>query len=324
LDIEGPLVQGAKWATEYHERTGDVNRMTDVVAARPALALHEGVTDDLVAQIRDDGFGVLLNAITPQEVEQLRQEAGRLCSGELADIAGAAPASRGESMDDLMRRFLCIHYPHKVSDVALQALRAPRVVEVLTRVIGPNVKAMQSMLFIKSEGKPGQPWHQDEYFIPTRDRSLTAAWIALDDATIENGCLWVLPGSHRRGVLYPDREQDDDRFDCSIEAYDFPYSDADAVPVEVPAGAAVIFNGYLLHRSLQNSGAHGYRRALANHYMSAESLLPWRDVPDGVHVGKHDFRDIVVVAGTDPYAYKGTVDVSRPLSRPDKDGGCDR
>jgi ectoine hydroxylase-related dioxygenase (phytanoyl-CoA dioxygenase family) len=57
------------------------------------------------------------------------------------------------------------------------------------------------MLFIKSEGKPGQAWHQDELFIPTRDRSLAAAWIALDDATVENGCLWVLPGSHARGVL---------------------------------------------------------------------------------------------------------------------------
>ena len=149
--------------------------------------------------------------------------------------------------------------------------------DVLTSVIGPNVKAMQSMLFVKSEGKPGQPWHQDEYFIPTRDRSLTAVWIALDDATIENGCLWVLPGSHRRGVLYPDREQDDPGFDCSIEAYDFPYRDSDAVPVEIPAGSAVIFNGYLLHRSLQNSGRHGFRRALAHHYMSAESLLPWMD-----------------------------------------------
>lgn len=301
--------------------TPTVDRPT---VARPAVRLHEEVTDDLVAQIRDDGYGVLRNALSPAEVAELREEAARLCRGDLAQIAGAPAADPDEPVDELMRRFLCIHYPHKVSEVAMAALRQPRVVDVLTRVIGPNVKAMQSMLFIKSEGKPGQPWHQDEHFIPTRDRSLTAAWIALDDATVENGCLWVLPGSHRAGVLYPDREQDDERFDCSIEAYDFPYSDDDAVPVEVPAGAAVIFNGYLLHRSLQNSGAHGYRRALACHYMSAESLLPWRDLPDGVHVGKHDFRDIVMVAGTDPYAYKGTSDISRPLSRPDKDGGCDR
>jgi phytanoyl-CoA dioxygenase PhyH len=298
--------------------------MSSSAVARSAMPMHEEVTGDLIAQIRDEGYGVLLNAITPQEVVELREEAVRLCRGELAAIAGAPEAPAGESVDDLMRRFLCIHYPHKVSEVAMRALRAPRVVEVMTGVIGPNVKAMQSMLFIKSEGKPGQAWHQDEFFIPTRDRSLTAAWIALDDATVENGCLWVLPGSHRRGVIYPDREQEDLRFDCTVEAFDFPYSDDDAVPVEVPAGSAVIFNGYLLHRSLPNTGRRGLRRALANHYMSAESLLPWHSVPDGVHVAKHDYRDIVMVAGTDPYAYKGLDDIARPHSRPDKDGGCDR
>ena len=211
-----------------------------------------------------------------------------------------------------------------MSRTAQAALAAPRVVDALVRVVGPNVKAMQSMLFIKSEGKPGQAWHQDEFFIPTRNRSLTAVWIALDDATIENGCLWVLPGSHRRGVLYPAREQNDPRFDCSIEAYDFPYADEDAVPVEIPAGSAVIFNGYLLHRSLENSGHHGYRRALANHYMSAESLLPWRAPKEGEWMAIADFRDVVLVAGQDPYAYKGTVDLSVTHIRPDRDGGCER
>jgi hypothetical protein len=55
----------------------------------------------------------------------------------------------------------------------------PRLVPVLTQLIGPDVKAVQSMLFVKAGGKPGQAWHQDEYFIPTRDRSLTAAWTTI-------------------------------------------------------------------------------------------------------------------------------------------------
>jgi phytanoyl-CoA hydroxylase len=129
---------------------------------------------------------------------------------------------------------------------------------------------MQSMLFIKSEGKPGQAW-QDETHIPTRDRSLTAVWIALDNATVENGCLWVIPGSHRAGVLYPDRAQHDPRFDCTREAYGFRYRERDAIPVELSAGAALVFDGYLLHRSLPNTGRHGLRRALVNHYMSARN-----------------------------------------------------
>jgi ectoine hydroxylase-related dioxygenase (phytanoyl-CoA dioxygenase family) len=226
--------------------------------------------------------------------------------------------------DTIVRRYVCVHHPHKISPLIRDTLAHPAIVDTLVRLIGPDVKAMQSMLFTKGEGKAGQAWHQDELFIPTRDRSLTAAWIALDDATVENGCLWVLPGSHRPGVLYPDREHDDERFDCTVEAYDFPYRDEDAVALEVPAGAIVFFSGYLLHRSLPNTGRHGLRRALANHYMRAQSLLPWQGPPAGVHTGKYDYRDVILVAGRDPYAYKGTVDSSYPHVRPDRDGGCDR
>lgn len=82
-----------------------------------------------------------------------------------------------------------LQHPDQGSPVFEDALAARAVIDVLTTVIGANIKSMQSMYFIKSEGSPGQAWHQDEHFIPTRDRSLTAAWIAIDDATVENGCL---------------------------------------------------------------------------------------------------------------------------------------
>jgi hypothetical protein len=267
---------------------------------------------------------ILEHALTLGEVGKLVDEAVRICRGELGDIQGALPAGSADSDDDVLRRFLCIHYPHKLSGLVLATMRHPLIVSALTSLIGPNVKAMQSMLFIKSEGEPGQAWHQDEMFIPTRDRSLTAAWLALDDATKENGCLWVLPGSHRPGVLYPNREHDDPRYDCTVESYDFPYDDCDAVPVEIGAGSVVVFNGYLLHKSLPNTSRRGYRRALVNHYMSAESLLPWGVPPEGTAMAQADFRDIVLVAGTDPYAYKGLQEVRRPRIRPNRDGGCDK
>jgi ectoine hydroxylase-related dioxygenase (phytanoyl-CoA dioxygenase family) len=198
---------------------------------------------------------------------------------------------------------------------------APRIVPALVELLSPDVKCMQSMAFVKSEGKPGQAWHQDEQFIPTRDRSLVAAWIALDDATVQNGCLWAIPGSHRPGVLYPQQDQQDDRFDCTKEAYAFPYDDDDAVALEVRAGDVVLFNGYLLHRSLPNYGGHGLRRALVNHYMNAASLLPWHHLP-GVNLGMTDHRDIVMVAGSDPYAWNPLADLSPVHVRRDGQGGC--
>ena len=277
---------------------------------------------DLRETYARDGFVVVRGGVTPEEIDELRADATRICRGEYGTFRGLEAAEAGESDDDVMRRYLCIHFPHKISTVMHNALSHPAVVDVLTAIIGPNVKCMQSMLFIKAAGKPGQAWHQDEYFIPTRDRSLCGAWIAMDDATVENGCLWVIPGSHRHGIIWPQEEHDDRRFDCSGEAVDFPYTDDDAVPVELETGSFVIFNGYLLHRSLPNVARGGYRRALANHYMSAESLLPWLPPKSGQGMGTHDSRDIVLVAGRDPYAWKGTEDIMVPHVRPSGEGGC--
>ena len=159
--------------------------------------------------------------------------------GERGDVDGFEPGMPGESEDDVLRRYLCVHFPHKISEIMLDYLGHRQIANVLTQIIGPNVKCMQSMLFIKAAGKPGQAWHQDEFSIPTRDRTLTGGWIALDDATVENGCLWVIPGSHKRGIIWPQHDHVDPQFDCAGEAYGFPYRDEDSIPVEVKAGAIV-------------------------------------------------------------------------------------
>ena len=276
------------------------------------------------AGYEDNGYLIVPEVLDPALLEEARAESLAICRGERGRIDGVIQASPHENDLSVLRRYLCIHFPHKISRLARDIARLPTVVEPLTRVIGPNVKMMQSMLFIKSEGKPGQAWHQDETHIPTRDRSLTAVWIALDDATVENGCLWVIPGSQRAGVLYPDKEQNDPRFDCTREAYGFRYREEDAVPVELAAGSGLIFSGYLLHRSLPNSGRHGLRRALVNHCMSAESLLPWFRPADSEPMGTVDHRDVMLVAGEDPYAGKGIEDLMRPHVRPDGQGGCIR
>jgi phytanoyl-CoA hydroxylase len=269
----------------------------------------------------ENGYLILENGIPAAQVDDLRRETARISRNEDGNVETIAPAGPDMSDDDAMRRILCIHFPHKISQVFHSALAHPAIVDVLTRVIGPNVKAMQSMLFLKAAGKAGQAWHQDEDFIPTRDRSLVGAWIALDDATVENGCLWVLPGSQRRGILWPQKFHFDNRFDCARESYAFPGSDGDGVPVEVKAGSVVFFNGYLLHRSLPNRAKGGFRRSLVNHYMSAESLLPWGKL-ENTTAALGDYRDIVMVAGEDPYAYKGVAALAQPHVRADGQGGC--
>ncbi len=271
---------------------------------------------------RDNGFLVLEEGLTSEEVDAINAETTLLCRNEAGQIKNIPIAEPTESEEAVLKRVLCIHFPHKLSPLMFKTLAHPAIVDVLTRVVSPNVKCMQSMLFVKAAGKPGQAWHQDEDYIPTRDRSLIGVWIALDDATVENGCLWILPGSHRHGILWEQTWHGDRRFDCAQQSCGFPYTDEEAVPVEVKRGSIVFFHGYTLHRSLPNRSSGGFRRALVNHYMSAESFLPWNKPEQGVAMAKADFRDIVMVAGTDPFAYKGTTEINHPGARSDGQGGC--
>jgi phytanoyl-CoA hydroxylase len=265
-----------------------------------------------VTDYEHDGYLIVRDFLTPAQVRAALAETTAICRGERGSVEGIVPAPPETDDPTVLAQYLCVHFPHKISPRVLDLARGPRAIGVLTDLIGPNVKMMQSMLFMKAAGKPGQAWHQDESHIPTRDRSLTAIWIALDDATTRNGCLWVLPGSHRPGVLHPVRDHGDPNFDRTPGAYGF--DDRTAVPVELAAGSAVVFNGYLLHRSLANQ-SDGMRRALVYHYMSAESLLPWFPPGPGESMATLDHRDIVLVAGRDPYAAKGTVDAQRPWLR---------
>ena len=253
------------------------------------------ITESFVA----DGYLVVPDLVSAADRQRIDQDAQRFTAGEY-------PVSNLPDDGDV----LAIHFPHWVSDVAMDMVKHPGIVEVLSQITGAHLpgwdgatKCMQSMLFFKPPGLQGQAWHQDERFIPTRDRSLVGVWIAVDDADVENGCLWVLPGSHRTGQLWPTQDHGQpDTFDPTDESFGFDATGA--IPVEVEAGTVVFFNGYLLHRSLPNRSADRRRMALVNHYMNAWSPLPWM-MEKGIDVGTSDYRTVVVTSGEDPYAWRG-------------------
>jgi len=262
-------------------------------------------------------YGYLIGEqlLSPAEIKELRKEAVHIFKGDRGPVPGLLDTEGLEHDDEIMQKYVAIHFPNKVSRLIKNYLSHPEIVRVLKEIISANVKCMQSMLFVKGPGKAGQSWHQDEFYIPTRDRSLTGAWIAIDDATISNGCLWIIPGSHRSGYIrqrvvntsaeYADVD--------TVDVSDFPGTQQ--IPVQVKSGTVVFFNGYTLHSSLRNKTKDCFRMALVNHYMSAESMLPWDQ--DGKLPPTEDLRDIELVAGTDPYAWKGTEDGNKPYLRPE-------
>ena len=271
------------------------------------------VTDEQVQFYVEQGYLVLERLVPESDLELLRQDTVALARG-VYPCDGIKPTPAGWNDQQVLESILCIHQPHQISPVMRSFITHPRITAVLSRIVAAHlpfwdgaVKCMQSMLFVKPPGKQGQAWHQDEIYIPTRDRSLCGAWIAMDDATRENGCLRVIPGSHRTGYLYEQRDHKNSReFDFAPESHGF--DESREILVECPAGSVVFFNGYLLHRSLKNR-SQVYRRALVNHFMNSHSFLPWcmeGAIGKGeAHVASADNRTVLSVSGTDPYAWKG-------------------
>ena len=281
-------------------------------ATASASTSPKQITDTEVRAFVDNGFHIGEGLVSAAELEELKADMVKLARG-VYPCKSLQPLPSSMSDQEILQNILCLHQPHFISPVMKRFAEHPRICSVLSRITAAHlphwdgaVKCMQTMLFVKPPGKQGQAWHQDERYIPTRDRSLIGAWIAIDDATIENGCLWVVPGSHQSGYLFPTKDHGQPQeYDSSDMAINF--DDTKAVPVEVKAGSVVFFNGYLLHKSLKNRSQF-YRRALVSHYMNAWSLLPWyeTDTPTGrTSVGLADARGVIQVAGTDPYAWKG-------------------
>lgn len=264
---------------------------------------------------RESGYLIAENLISKAEIAELRNETNQIFKGHRGTINGLLPLSADMTDKEVLKKYVAIHFPHKISQVIHKYLSHQKITGILSKIISPNVKCMQSMLFVKGPGKSGQSWHQDEYFIPTRDCSLTGAWIAIDDANIKNGCLWIIPGSNKPSSILP-RVQNKNSHFADVDTIDVSgYPEEEIIPVEVKSGSVVFFNGYTLHSSLKNSSENQTRIALVNHYMSAESMLPWDQ--DGKLPSTDDLRDIVMVSGKDPYPHKDITNINQPYLRPE-------
>lgn len=270
------------------------------------------ITPEQINTYKETGLLVIPDLLNAAEIASLRKETADIFRGKRGKIEGMIDVEENISDAEVLKKYIAIHFPHKLSPLIHEMLFHKGIVDILTGIVGPDVKCMQSMLFVKGPGKAGQSWHQDEFYIPTRDKSLVGVWIAIDDASVENGCLWIIPG--RPGYIMKRVENNSNEY-ADVDTVDVTNYEKDKIPVEVKSGSVVFFNGYTLHSSQRNKTSDCFRTALVNHYMSADSMLPWDQ--DGNLPATEDLRDILMVAGKDPYSWKGTVDLNRPYLRPE-------
>jgi phytanoyl-CoA hydroxylase len=153
---------------------------------------------------------------------------------------------------------------------------------------------VQSMLIFKQPAIGGEVrWHQDATFLHDEPVSVTGLWFALEDATRDNGCLWVQPGGHR-GPLREIFERRSGEPALALRTLDpSPWPElSQARPLEVPAGTLVCLHGLLPHWSAPNRSAHS-RQAYTLHavdarsrwspanWLQADPARPWRGFEAG-------------------------------------------
>lgn len=255
---------------------------------------------------RRQGFLVVRGLVSPSEITELRQHTEDLMQGRLpeqnlsmserdVDKDGGVSVQSLEmppahlSPAEKAQYFLRIHMLHRKLELHERYLLHPRVLDVLQVLIGPDVLALQTMLFLKPPGKPGQGWHQDSYYIPTHADTLCGAWIAIDAADEHNGAMWMAQGSQVEPV-YPPRSGggSGDRGIQDISPVDGVSDPNDAenelapianpypqVLVAAEPGDVVFFGGHVLHRSKANITRDKFRRAFVSHYCNARSFTQW-------------------------------------------------
>jgi phytanoyl-CoA hydroxylase len=230
-------------------------------------------------QYHENGYLIVRDAVPRQDVDELLGHIDELADGGLPRI-------------HMLHRELAIHE---------RFLLHPHVLDVVQALVGPDVLALQSMLFIKPPGSPGQGFHQDSFHIQTVPDTLIGAWLALEPVDDENGCLWITAGSNHEPV-YPDGSEsgrpgghrllediawvtgaddpDERRNDLAAVAQRYAGRE---VPVELAPGDVAFFAGRVLHRSRTNRSDDRTRRSFVAHYCNARSFVPWDDpdVPDG-------------------------------------------
>jgi phytanoyl-CoA hydroxylase len=140
---------------------------------------------------------------------------------------------------------------------------------------------MQSMLIFKQPRIGGEVvWHQDASFLITEPDSVVGFWFALEDATRDNGCLWVAPGGHRGPLRERYVRRGDGFVTERLDNTPWPSGEATA-PLEVPAGTLVVFDGHLPHASAPNRSDRS-RLAYTLHVVeggAAWSALNWLQRP---------------------------------------------
>ncbi len=166
------------------------------------------------------------------------------------------------------------HAMHDLDPVFSEFSRLPALAQVAAEVGFTDPRLLQSMYIFKPPRIGGEVvWHTDHPFLWTDPQTVTGFWVALEDATVDNGCLWVLPGRHRLPPKERFRRNPEGTGTVMEQLDPTPFPTDDGVPVEAEKGTLVVLHGLLPHWSAPNT-SDASRHAYTLHVIDGSADYP--------------------------------------------------
>jgi phytanoyl-CoA hydroxylase len=216
------------------------------------------------------GYLVVEDLFEPQEIDELRERIVAVAEGRVPNFPDRdIEYEPGKQNSPGILAIRKINRCAENDSVFMKHAKNSRVLDVVESLIGHDIKLFASQCFMKPPGGVEKPYHQDSAYFTIEPLSLVTCWIALDDVTIGNGCMWVIPGSHS-GQLFDHSQEWDVGGRKDMQVPDEHLDLRREIPIELKAGSCSFHHSVLLHRSGPNQ-TNTSRRGLAIHYMSSQS-----------------------------------------------------
>jgi ectoine hydroxylase-related dioxygenase (phytanoyl-CoA dioxygenase family) len=222
---------------------------------------------DCVARFQSHGYLAVKQGLAADEVDELLAALTSLIDksrgAEIQLERGRRVPSDELSAFDAVRKF---QSPGQYDERILASAQRPPLMAAVRCLLGNDDAYLWNTLALMKPPGGGRekPWHQDNAFFKLKPGSpILGVWIALDEATPQNGCMHVIPGSHQRGPVVHFKRRDFQICDTDVRR-------TDQVAVPLPPGGMLFFDG-LIHHGTPANRTDTRRRALQFHYITPET-----------------------------------------------------
>ena len=245
------------------------------------------LTDSQNDSWNESGFILCKGMISEQDCEQINHEVSEIIhsiikeedefshayggDGKIA-IREMKPNEHAKTIEDEMSKLFRIHSKGIFNDI----IKREEFINPLRDILGENIDCFLSQFIFKNPGAWGQPWHQDSSYFNFNKSPQVGVWIATSEATLENGCLVILPGSHKEPLhehLTDERPGANYGY-TEIKDHDFSNEE----PLLLEKGDVLFFHSFLMHKSYDNKSSER-RTAMVYHFAESDTKVLGLDSP---------------------------------------------